>query len=104
MMKKLNEKYGYVLTNEQKSILREYVFVANGRDSLGLQKKLQEVREGAVKSIDAYLASDSSKYMSGKLTETRSEIVAESLDSINDETITKFMLYMKLTSELESKE
>jgi hypothetical protein len=42
--------------------------------------------------------------MSGKLVETREEILSESLDKINDETITKFMLYMKLISELESKE
>lgn len=105
MMKKLNEKYGYVLTNDQKSILREYVFmVSSGRDPSALQKKLQEVRDGVVKSIDTYLAADSSKYMSGKLEEVRAEIVAESLDTINDEKITKFMLFMKLISELESKE
>jgi hypothetical protein len=104
MMKKLNEKYGS-LTTEQKAILREYVFmVSSGRDQTNLQKKLEELREAAVKAIDAYVATDTSKYMSGKLVETREEILSESLDKINDETITKFMLYMKLISELESKE
>jgi hypothetical protein len=104
MMKKLNEKYGS-LTPDQKSILREYVFmVSSGRDQTNLQKKLQELKDSAVKAIDVYLAADSSKYMSGKLIETKQEILAENLNEINDETITKFMLYMKLISELETKE
>lgn len=105
MMKRLNEKYGCVLTQDQKSILREYVFiVSSDRDPNVLQKKLQDLKEHALRAIDAYVVADSNKYMLGKLTETRQEIVSENLDKINDETITRFMLYMKLISELESKE
>lgn len=106
MMKKLNEKYGLALTNDQRSILKEYVFmVSTDRDTASLQAKLQELRESALKSLKTYMASASlNTYMSEKLTETKNAIEAETLQEIDDGTITKFMLYMKLIAELETKD
>lgn len=106
MMKKLNEKYSLALSNDQRSILKEYVFmVTTDRDVTNLRNKLQELRTSALKSLNGYMASTSlNTYMQEKLTETRDAIEAETLQEIDDSTITKFMLYMKLISELDSKE
>jgi hypothetical protein len=106
MMKKLNEKYGLALTNDQRAILEEYVFMVSAdRDTSGLQAKLQELKESALKSLNVYMASTGlNTYMQEKLTETRNAIEAETLQEIDDSTITKFMLYMKLIAELETKD
>lgn len=106
MMKKLNEKYGFALSPNQKAILREYVFTSStGRDVDQLKGSLSEVKDNALLSIDKYLATDSpNKYMTDKLKEARAAINAETLSEVNDSVITRFMLYMKLVSELETKE
>lgn len=105
MMNKLNEKYGCVLSPEQKSVLREYVFnVSSGRDQSSLCRKLQEQRSIAVAKIDEHLLSENNKYVSDKLVDVKTDLLAENLDVVTDATITKFMLCMKLISELESKE
>lgn len=106
MMKKLNEKYGVALTNDQRSILKEYVFMVSAdRDTSSLQEKLQELKQSALKSLKTYMASTSlNSYMQEKLTETRDAIEAETLQEIDDGVITKFMLYMKLIGELETKD
>lgn len=106
MMKKLNEKYSVSLTNDQRSILREYVFaVSTDRDYSSLQKKLQDLKESTLRSLDTFLSSiTESSYIYEKLVEAKASIEAEKLDEINDNVITKFMLLMKLVSELETRE
>lgn len=106
MMKKLNEKYGCILSNDQKTILREYVFTTTmGRDVDQLKTTLGIVKENVVKSIDEYLTRDDpNKYLVDKLKEARAAVGVEDLVEVNDGTITRFMLYMKLVSELDSKE
>ena len=106
MMKKLNEKYGVALTTDQRSVLKEYVFVmSTDRDYTSLKKKLQEVKDSTLRSLSAYMGTlPQGTYMWNKLSEARGEIEAETLEEVNDSVITKFMLYMKLVSELETKD
>lgn len=108
MMKKLNEKYNYVLTPAQRSVLREYVFVASGKNSETLKQRLLEIRSNAMQSIDNYInelgTENPNKYMTSKLLEARQLLEIEKLDEITDSTVAKFMLFMKLVSELETKE
>ncbi len=106
MMKKLNEKYGCSLTSNQKGVLREYVFTTStGKDVEKLKQTLSEVKLSAITAIENYENSDSSnKYVLNKLKEAKESIDAETLNEVNDGVITRFMLYMKLVSELEAKE
>ena len=43
-------------------------------------------------------------YLKNKLEETKSTLLGENLDLVDDETVTRFMLYSKLRDELETKE
>lgn len=106
MMQRLNEKYGMALTADQRSVLKEYVFiVSTDRDYTGLRKKLLEIKEATLRSLNAYIVSQSvNTYMQEKLAEARADIESETLNEISDSVITKFMLYMKLVSELEAKD
>jgi len=104
MTKKLNEKYSG-LSDQQKSIIKAYALSTESNDSTHLRTKLEEVRTNLISSIDAYAEETKSlPHLSKKLLETKEELLKESIETVDDSTITKFMIYSKLNSELESKE
>jgi hypothetical protein len=106
MMKKLNEKYAGVLNDGQRALIKAYAF-STASDDPGLMKmKLNEVRTNLLSSIDVFVNEQpSNDFVVGKLNSAREQLLAENLEgSIDDEVITRFMLYAKLVSELESRE
>ncbi len=105
MMKKLNEKYSGVLSDEQKSLFKAYAFSTANDDPESIKLKLTEVRNALLSSIDTYSETNqSNEYINKKLVETRDQLKAETLEIVDDETVTRFMLYTKLSAELGSKE
>jgi len=104
MTKKLNEKYSG-LSDQQKSIIKSYALSTESKDSTHLRTKLEEVRTNLINSIDAYAEETKSlPHLSKKLLETKEELLKERIETVDDSTITKFMIYSKLNSELELKE
>jgi hypothetical protein len=55
-----------------------------------------------IKSIDQYKTENEEGYLNEKLTKTREQLLTESLQEVNDDTVTRFMLYAKLSTELKS--
>lgn len=105
MMKRLNEKYASSLTSEQKQLVKAYAFSTANDDPTSLQKKLVEVKERLVSDIDAFSANNpDNDYVNAKLAETRQQLEGEELDTVDDATVTRFMLYTKLSTELTSEE
>lgn len=101
MMKRLNEKYSGVMTNEQRQLIRAYAFSTANDDPDSIKKKLQEVRGRLLSEIDAFtVANTENEYVNSKLTEVRGRLEAETLELVNDDTVTRFMLYTKLSDEL----
>lgn len=105
MMKKLNEKYAGVLSSEQKHLLRAYAFSTANDDPKSIHLKLEEIRDNLLRQIDVYTdKSNDTEYVNKKLAETRQLIESETLEGVDDATVTRFMLYTKLSSELTSEE
>lgn len=105
MMRKLNEKYAGVLSAEQKGLLRAYAFSTANDDPKSLHMKLQEIKDKLLKEIEEYGQQDDvTEYVNKKLTEARQLIEGEALETVDDNTVTRFMLYTKLSSELTSEE
>lgn len=105
MMKKLNEKYSAALNDEQKSLIRAYAFSTANDDPESIKLKLAEVRDTLLSSIDSFGAQHpENEYINKKLTEAREQLLTEKLEVVDDETVTRFMLYTKLAAELESEE
>jgi len=103
MMKKLNEKYAGVLSDDQRQLIRAYAFSTVNDDPGTMKKKLSEVKERLLFGIASYEQVNSdNEYVNKKLSETRERIEDERLDVIDDDTVTRFMLYAKLGSELVS--
>ena len=106
MMKRLNDKYGCSLSSREKAILREYVFsVGDEKARTSILESLEVVKKDALTAISVYTKEvPGHEYMLKKVNEVRDAIVAEQLTNLDDGVVTRFMLYMKLISELESKE
>lgn len=90
MTKKLNEKYDKELNRTQKEIVRIYTLDDGSSDSIktclsGLRNRLYE----QLKTLT-----------DDKHVEVKKMLIEEQLDVINDETITRFMMYAKLEDEI----
>jgi len=104
MTKKLNEKYNGVLNEHQKSLIKAYAYSTASDDQTSIKMKLQEIKNDLVGLIDGYESEVQNDYLKNKLSETKNVLLEENLDSIDDSTVTRFMLYAKLNDELASKE
>lgn len=105
MTKKLNEKYDSSLNEGQKSLLRAYVFSTANDDPSIIGKKLLETQGELTCQIDEHVRQNAdSTYLNDKLLAARKQLIAEDMTRIDDETVTRFMLYTKLIHELTGEE
>ena len=105
MTKKLNEKYAGVLNDQQRGLIRAYAFSTVSEDQTSIKTKLSEVKENLVSLVDQYSSEiQHNEYLKNKLSEAKSALLSESLEQVDDSTVTRFMLYSRLQDELESKE
>lgn len=105
MTKKLNEKYSSVLNDSQRDLIKSYAFAAANDDPSIVQKKLVEVRKVLIDEIENYERNNpKSTFILQKLNEARDQLQSESLEQVNDELMTRFMLYLRLHNELGSEE
>jgi hypothetical protein len=104
MTKKLNEKYSGVLTETQRALMKAYAFASANNDSETVKKKLAEIKQDLLAEIDRYSNTNRDPSLTGKLEEAKTLLLAEKLDVVDDDTVTRFMLYVKLGSELTSEE
>lgn len=102
LMKRLNEKYSGSLNEEQKGLIRAYAWSTATDDITSMTKKLDEVKGGLLEAIERQLTGtkDLNEYVSKKLVDAKEQLLAEKLDVVDDATVTRFMLYAKLASEL----
>ena len=104
MTKKLNEKYNGILNEQQKSLIKAYAYSTASEDQTSIRMKLHEIKTGLIGLIDNYEIEVTNNYLKNKLQETKSALLGENLELVDDEMVTRFMLYSKLSDELETKE
>jgi len=105
MTKKLNEKYSGMLNEDQRSLIKSYVFATASDDPEIIRKKLSEIKDDLLQKIEEYSSTNvDNEYINGKLTEARERLLSENLEGVDDDTVTRFMLYTKLTTELAGEE
>lgn len=105
MTKKLNEKYAATLNEDQKSLVKAFVFSKANSDPTVIQKKLSKIKQDLLQRINEYRASNpGDKFINEKLNDAHGRLLSESLSEVDDDTITRFMLYTKLNTELEGEE
>ncbi len=103
MSRKLEERWGNALTKDQKSLLRDYVLA---KEPSQLLVKLNRIREDAMKSIDSCsnIPGSTSDYFTKRLSESKQAIASKLFDTVNDESVSLGLLYLKLIAESAEKE
>lgn len=105
MTKKINEKYAGVLNENQRTLLKAYAFAAANEDTNAIKRRLDSSREQLLETMKWYETSGSrNKYELDKLEECRAMLVAEDTGNVDDQMVTRFMLYTRLHDELRSED
>ena len=100
MMKKLSEKYEGTLTSDQKSLIKAYAFATANEDKETILKKMNEIKQKLINSIDEYVSlNESSEYLISKLSEVKSKLNLPVIE-VDDSKVSEYMLYAKLVNEL----
>jgi hypothetical protein len=84
--------------------MKAYIFSTASSDPTVIQKKLAEIKDSLLQKIDAYAKIEKNKLISEKLSNTTQQLLTEDLSNVDDSTVTRFMLYAKLGSELDQED
>jgi len=105
MMKKLNERYAGMFSDQQRNLIKAYAFATANDDPESIKKKLVEVKDRLLGEINEFMRSNSdNEYVNNKMVEAKERIERETLDVVDDDVVTRFMLYAKLNAELTTEE
>jgi hypothetical protein len=103
MMSKLNEKYSTSLNKQQKELLKAYAYSAVNDDPATIENKLHEIKQSLISAIDEYSGDTSCpEYVGSKLNSVKDNLLNESNHSVNDDMVSRYMLYIKLIDEIMS--
>jgi len=100
MTEKLNEKYSSTLTNEQKDILRKYVFAAESNDMKEFTGYLEEIKSNTLNMMSELRKTSDNDIILEKVEEVKNKITALNTDDIQDSTIERFLQVSSLKNEL----
>ena len=105
MIKRLNSKYKGLLTTEQRSLIKDYVFSIETGDESRLRRSLETLKESTVRAINNYEKScpdepDEMATVLPVLTEVRDLIKDANFEEINDDTLTRFLRISQLKCEI----
>jgi hypothetical protein len=105
MMKKLHEKYDGALSPEQKALVRAYAFAMAHDDANIVHRKLTEIKTKLLECIaHQEVLHPEEEYTNKTLLDVRAKLLDESLEAVDDGTVSRFMLYTKLCDEISSEE
>jgi hypothetical protein len=100
LTEKFNKKYHNRLNDEQKEIIRTYVFSMNRDGGESIRSALGLIKEETVRQIDGLKSTTDSDIILEKIKDVKRNIQETSSSEIDDSTISKFLLISKLKHEL----
>ena len=100
MTEKLNEKYAGTLTNEQKDIIKNYVFAAAGDDMSEFTKYLDGIKSNTLSVISELHRMTDNDTLLEKVEDVKNKIILLNTDNIQDSTIQRFLQISSLKDEL----
>ena len=103
MTEKFNAKYGKQLSEVQQMLVKQYVFAENG-DSSGFKSMLNKIKETTIGNLVAYESECNNDHVSNKINEVKEDIRALDINTLDDQTMTRFLTLCDLSEELRRKE
>ena len=102
MTKKFNDKYGKQLTDVQQMLVKQYVFAENG-DSKGFKSMLNRIKETVLRDLVDYQVDCDNSHVANKINEVKEDIRSLDINTLDDQTMTRFLTLCDLSEELRRK-
>ena len=99
MSEKINKKYSY-LDRNQRDILQEYVFSLSENNDDNIRHKLLKIKDETIIKLSSFEKKTDNSVLLNKINNVKEKIENEKLNEINDESISRFLVLLKLKSEL----
>lgn len=103
MTRKLNDKYGSTLDDDQKILVREYALYSVTGSEEVVRSKIKEIKENLTITSTRF-SSDLPGHTKSKLDEAVAHVREEKIESIDDALVSRYMMYVKLINELQTQE
>jgi len=102
MTDKYNDKYGKQLTDVQQMLVKQYVFAENG-DSSGFKSMLKRIKETVLYDLTDYQSDCDNQHVANKINEVKEDIRSLDINTLDDQTMTRFLTLCDLSEELRRK-
>ena len=102
MTEKYNDKYGKQLTDVQQMLIKQYVFAESG-DSKGFKSMLKRIQETVINDLIEYQIECDNNHVANKINEVKEDIRALDINTLDDQTMTRFLTLCDLSEELRRK-
>lgn len=103
MTDKYNDKYGKQLTDVQQMLIKQYVFAENG-NTKGFKNMLKKIKENVLHDLGVFSSVCENAHVSGKINEVKEDIRSLDINTLDDQTMTRFLTLCDLSEELRRKE
>ena len=102
MIEKFNDKYSKQLTEVQQLLIKEYVFSENG-DTERFKSMLGNIQETVIRDLSNYESGCDNNHVANKINEVKEDVRSLDINTLDDNTMTRFMTLCDLSEELRRK-
>ena len=100
MKEKFNKKYGSILDDEQRTLIREYVFSLSSNSASGFSEKLKHLKRQTLSEIRSFKVRCNNNVLLQKVDEVEKKIKSTMIENIDDDTLSRVLLLSKLKQEI----
>ena len=100
MTEKINNRYSGKLSKEQRDLMRDYVFSISSDKGDGIRKRLIETKDGILLDLETFKQKTDNSIILEKIGGVREKLLNESFNSIDDESVSRFLVLINLRQEL----
>ena len=97
MAEKFNERYSSSLDEDQRSLLKNYVFSNNHKV---ISDEMNQLKENSLDKLTGY--STTSQYVLSKVDHVRQKILEQDFSIVNDESVKRSLTLIQLMKQLEN--
>ena len=100
MTEKINSRYGDKLTEDQRDIVKDYVFSISENKNEKILNRLTETKDRILLDLDIFRDKTENKVILNKISSVKDKILNESFNNVDDSTISRFLILVQLKREL----
>ena len=100
MTEKINTRYGDKLNEEQKEVVKDYIFSISNNKEDNIINRLSKTRDKILSDMTVFENKTENSILLQKISDVRKRILSESFNSVDDDMISRFLVLIQLKKEL----